>query len=193
MGRVTHRVYSDLAFAVEYFEHHGMEARFWQDEADRFLHVLVRPDIGKVRGREILLHTDVTIEPSLWFGHWWAKLLRRYDSWVRRTMPYKLERILRLPHWLTELAWAKFVRYSWRQEQLPDDMLERIQAMRHYLMRQNHRPTRIIVGRKGLPPQLAGYVEYYPDTTEDRVMEGCILGLSVQTNPFIGDDEILVV
>lgn len=182
MGRGVHKAYADM----DYFKDRGMTARFWRDEADHMLHVLAKPDIGQAESRLHFLRPHVSVEHSPWFDHWWARLLRRIH------FRWKI-----LPYWLRELVYAERVHYSESLESLSSDVLERIRAMRHYLMNRDVNPTKVIIGAKALAELrenvMRGYGDYYPFTFGERGHSGeCIFGLEIQVNPFLAEDAVIV-
>ena len=183
MGRMAERLYT-FEFIERYLKEQGLAARFWKNEADHMLHVLVKQDIRQAESRSHFLRPCVSVEHSPWFDHWWAKLLRRiHHRW-------KI-----LPYWLRELVWAERVHYSELLESLPSNVLERIQAMRYYLMARDVKPTKVVIGTKAIielrTETVWGYSDYYPITFGERGFES-VFGLVIQINPFLAEDAVIV-
>lgn len=169
----------------QYFKGRGMKARFWQDQADYMLHILVKPDIGQAESRLHFLRPHVSVEHSPWFDHWWARLLRRIHA------RWKI-----LPYWLRELVWAERVHYSESLQSLPSDVLERIKVMRHYLMGRRINPTKVVIGAKAMmklrTETMRGYGDYYPITFGEHGFSERIFDLEIQINPFLTEDAVIV-
>jgi len=134
------------AHLVEQFAKRGMLAELAEMEAEVALVCMAKPDIGKHKVPVSFRRPDWTVEPTLWFDRWWAKLLRKVEHWARRRLGRPL-----LPAWLDSLVYSKSIRVGNRKESLPIDAIERIAAMANYLRhREEVEPSRVLVGCKAM-------------------------------------------
>jgi len=185
---------------LEEYAKRGMLAEVAERFALRTLMVLAKPDLGEHKVPLAFHRPDWTVEPTLWFDRWWAKLLRKVEHWARRRLGRPL-----LPAWLDSLVYSKSIRVGYRKESLPIDATERIMAMANYLRHYEEvEPSRVLVGQKAMIDLQKSYcADYWPETEHvfgrwhpmDIVLGNkcSAFGLEIEVSPFLSENEILVV
>lgn len=115
--------------------------------------------------------------------------------WVYfKLVPHRLHDRL-MPHWLIELIHARHIHVNYTLEKLPEDVLERIQVMCHYLLRNEIKPTKVLLGQRAMfelkSGSVSGYGDYWVENLVGREFD-TVFSLEIQVNPFLAEDAVIV-
>lgn len=176
---------------VKELETRGLEGQWTSDVADNIFSLFARPNLKSVPLSVYYCPLSVQTDLASWRKCWWVRLLR----WVYfKLVPYRLHDRL-MPHWLIELIRARHIHVNYTLEKLPEDVLERIQVMRHYLLQHKIKPTKVLMGQRALFDLKSGSVSGYGDYWVENLVSGnfdTIFGLEIQVSPFLAEDAVIV-